>query len=86
METEEKDVSQYPKYWLPDTAYNVLKWVGLLALPAASWAYQFFGNIWNAPYVGEVSMTLAGAGVLVAVLIGASQLSALKEVDADGKQ
>lgn len=83
METEDKDVSQYPRYWLPDAAYNVLKWVGLAALPAASWAYQFFGNIWGAPCVGEVSMTLAGAGVLVAVLIGASQLSALEGVGSD---
>lgn len=83
MAEEKEDVSQYPKYWLPDKVYKVLKWVGLLGLPASSWAYQFFGNIWGAPHVGEVSMTLAGAGVLVAVLIGASQLSALKGVDSD---
>lgn len=68
------DASQYPRYWLPDAAYDVLKWVGLLLMPTLSWVYQALAAVWGLPLANEVSTTLGIAGTLVAVLIGASQL------------
>ena len=80
-----EDVSQYPKYWLPDKAYGVLKWVGLLALPAIGWLYQAVGSIWGLPHVGEVSMTISAIGTAIGVLIGASQLTKDEGGGADGE-
>ena len=74
------DVSEMPRYWLPDAAYDVLKWVGLLLMPTLSWVYQALAAVWGLPLANEVSTTLGIAGTLVAVLIGASQL---KGGDAD---
>lgn len=68
------DVSELPRYWLPDAAYDALKWVGLLLLPTLSWCYQVVAAVWGLPLANEVSTTLGIAGTLVAVLIGASQL------------
>lgn len=73
---ESTDVTDVPReYWLPDGAYLALKWVGLLALPTLSWFYQALAAVWGLPLANEVSTTLALCGTLVAVLIGASQLS-----------
>lgn len=74
MEEEDKDVAQAPKYWLPDRLYQVLKWIGLAALPTLAWGYQAIAGVWNLPLASEASMTLNIIGTLVAVLIGASAL------------
>ena len=73
---EIEDITQAPKYWLPDAAYTALKWIGLAALPTLSWLYQALASVWGLPYATEVSTTLDIAGTGVAVLIGASALSA----------
>lgn len=71
-----EDVSQLPRYWLPDKAYAALKWIGLLALPTLSWMYQALAQVWGWPHATEVTMTLGIAGTAIAVLIGASSLKA----------
>ena len=70
----DEDITQAPKYWLPDKAYTALKWVGLAALPTLSWFYQALAAVWGLPYATEVSTTLAVCGTFFAVLIGASAL------------
>ena len=69
---ETEDITQAPKYWLPDRFYTFLKWLGLAALPTLSWGYQVLANIWAWPCANEVSTTLGVLGTLVAVLIGVS--------------
>ena len=73
---DENDISQAPRYWLPDRAYQALKWTGLAALPTLSWTYQALAAVWSLPLANEVSATLGIAGTAVAVLIGASSLKA----------
>lgn len=70
-----QDITQVPKYFLPDKAYIGLKWIGLAALPTFSWLYQVLGNVWSWPLTNEVSTTLGLIGTGIAILIGASQLS-----------
>lgn len=72
-ETETKD---YPRYWLPDAAYDVLKWVALVALPAVGWGYGQLAQIWALPLGGEVTATCSLAALVIGVLIGVSQLGA----------
>ena len=69
-----EDIEQAPRYWLPDAAYTILKWIGLAALPTASWVYQALANVWGLPFASEVCMTINILGTGIAVLIGASSL------------
>lgn len=76
MDEKDASASGMPGYWLPDRVYDVLKWVGLLALPTLAWAYQALAGAWGLPYAEQVPMTLNICGTAVAVLIGASELKA----------
>ena len=62
-------------YFLPENAYHVLKWAGLIALPAIAVFVGTVGQAWgmDASLQNAVVTTLNAAGVLVGVLIGASQ-------------
>ena len=44
------DITQAPKYWLPDKVYTALKWIGLAALPTLSWFYQALSAVWGLPF------------------------------------
>lgn len=68
------------KYFLPNGVYDVLKWIGLIACPAIAVFYGTVAPAWGWPYPEQVVLTLNAAGVLIGVLIGASQLTA-KEAD-----
>lgn len=64
------------QYLLPDKAYNILKWVGLVALPAVG---TFVGTVGTA--VNWESTTIAvtvitAAGTLVGALLGVSHATA----------
>lgn len=65
-------------YLVPDRAYDVLKWLGLLALPALATFTATVGPAWglDAGVVDAVVTTLNAAGVLVGALLGASAASA----------
>ncbi len=63
-------------YLLPDWLYNILKWLGLIALPAIGVFVSVVGPAWGFPNVDQIVTTLNAAGVLIGVLIGASQMSA----------
>ena len=62
-------------YFLPEKAYVALKWLGLIALPAIAVFVGTVGQAWgmDASLQNAVVTTLNAAGVLVGVLIGASQ-------------
>lgn len=64
-----------PNYLLSDSAYNLLKWVGLLLLPTLAWGYTMLANAWGLPYAEQVPFTLNVIGTIIAVLIGASALN-----------
>lgn len=63
-----------PRYLLPDKLYAVLKWLGLLALPACAVFVATVGPAWGWPNVDGAVLTLNAAGTLIGALIGASTL------------
>lgn len=77
------------QYMIPDSVYQVLKWLGLIALPAVAVFISTVGQAWGMPadISNAVVTTLNAAGVLVGVLIGASQVTgkAKSEGDTDGR-
>lgn len=62
-------------YLLPDKAYQILKWLGILLIPAASWALgELLPDYGIDPY--RVTHLLDVTGTLIGMLIGASQVKA----------
>lgn len=60
------------EYIIPNEAYQVLKWLGLIACPAVA---TFVGAVfpaWGIPNVDAVVLTLNATGVLIGALIGVS--------------
>ena len=70
-------------YLLPSTAYQVLKWMGLILCPALAALVGAVGPAWGMPNVDSVVLTINAIGVFIGALIGASQVSALGSVDRD---
>lgn len=64
------------EYFLPDGAYNVLKWVGLIACPALATFVGVVGPVWGMPMVDATVTTINATGLLIGALIGASHITA----------
>ena len=57
---------------LPDSVYNILKWVTIIVLPACATAYFGLAGIWGWPYANEVVKTIAVITTLLGALLGIS--------------
>lgn len=66
-------------YFLPDGAYQVLKWVGLIACPAIATFVGVVGPVWGMPHVDAVVTTINATGLCIGALIGASAITAKEE-------
>lgn len=64
------------KYIMPDRMYDVLKWFGLLFLPALAWFVSVVGPAWGYQ-VDAIVTTLNAFGTLIGLCIGASQISSM---------
>lgn len=63
-------------YFLPDSVYSVLKWLGLIACPALATFVGVVGPVWGMPYVDATVTTINATGLLIGALIGASHITA----------
>lgn len=73
------------EYIIPNEAYQVLKWLGLIACPAIA---TFIGAVfpaWGIPNADAIVLTLNAAGVLIGALIGVSAATS-KQVDEGSEQ
>lgn len=70
------DNNKAPDWLLPDRAYDVLKWVGLIVCPALSTLTLALGQTWGIPYATEVATTIVAVGTLIGALIGVSAVKA----------
>lgn len=68
---------------LSDKQYNVLKWVGLIVLPAIATLVKAVFPVWGLPYADAIAVTCTALGVFVGTLIGVSQANMKPELDAD---
>lgn len=57
---------------LSNKAYDILKWITLVALPALGTAYVALANVWGLPYPEEVSKTVLAVCTLLGALLGVS--------------
>lgn len=63
-------------YLLTSKAYGILKWVGLIAMPAIATFVGVVGTVWAWPHTDAIVTTINAIGVLVGALIGVSQATA----------
>lgn len=73
IEAMEQENADENSYLLPDKAYDVLKWIGLIACPALAVFIQAVGPAWGMPCTEQIVLTLNSLGVLIGALIGISQ-------------
>ena len=68
-------------YIIPDHIYKLLKWVGLIALPAVAVFVSTVGQAWGLDpgLSNAIVTTLNAAGVLVGALLGISQATGKPE-------
>lgn len=66
-------------YFLPNEAYQVLKWAGLIACPAIATFIGAAGPAWGMTNVDAVVLTFNALGVLIGALIGASAATSKAE-------
>ena len=57
---------------IPDKAYDVLKWLCILGLPALSSMYSTLAGIWGWPFAEQVPQTLSAVGLFLGTVIGIS--------------
>ena len=67
------------KIKLSGSVYEVLKWIGLVCLPAFAWFYGAMAETWGLPYGDQIVTTLNAVGTLIGILIGVSTYNYRKD-------
>ncbi len=74
---DEVPVKEYARYWLPGWLYDVLKWFGLLAIPACAAIYTGLASVWGWPAAGEVAQTASHGWPTAALSTDASSRASI---------
>ena len=61
-----------PDWLIPSRVYDILKWLGLIVLPALALFVNTVGPAWGWPHVDAIVTTLNALGILAGALIGVS--------------
>ena len=69
-------------YPIPDWLYDVLKWLGLVLLPALATLYGIIAPTWGLPYADQIVTTINAVGVFIGTIIGISHITAKEVPDA----
>ena len=64
---------------ISDTAYNWLKWIAIIVIPALVIFIKTVFPAWGIPYVEQISTTLTAIGLLIGALIGVSTIGYNKD-------
>lgn len=85
----EDNENAMPDWLIPDKAYDVLKWGGLIVFPAIATCFGTIAPAWgmDSGLCGSVVLTINAIGTCVGVIIGASEIKARTSNggDADGE-
>lgn len=60
------------EYLLPDRAYQVLKWAGLVLVPALATLLGAVGTAWGWPHLTAIVTTVTAIGTFIGALVGVS--------------
>ena len=68
---------------LSNKAYDVLKWIAQLVLPAIGTLYFALAGIWNFPYPEQIVGTITAVDTFLGVMLGISTSTYKKAQDGD---
>lgn len=71
---------------LPDSIYNILKWITMIVLPALATAYVGLSAIWGWPYADEIAKTTAVICTLLGALLGISTAQYNRDIQFDDEE
>ena len=60
--------------FLPDPVYQVLKWLVVIVIPAATTLYVGLAAVWGWPYATEIAKSSALICAFIGAVIGVSQI------------
>ena len=60
------------QYLLPDRAYQMLKWAGLVLVPALATLVGAVGTAWDWPHLAAIVTTITAIGTFIGALVGVS--------------
>ena len=66
---------------MSNKAYDVLKWIALVALDAVGLFYSTMAGIWGLPYGDQVLETCVALSVLLGTLVGVSSAQYHKKAE-----
>lgn len=69
------------KYLIPDKVYKVLKWGGLVILPACATAFGTIASAWgmDAGLVSSITTTICAVSTFIGAVLGISAATAKEE-------
>ena len=68
---------------LPDSVYNILKWITMICIPTLATAYVGLSAVWGWPYATEVAKTSAVICTMLGALLGISTAQYNKDQNAN---
>jgi len=73
---------------LNNRTYDVLKWIALAVIPAASTLVLTVGKIWGLPYYDNIGATISAIGLFIAAVIGVSSKDyyQIEPIDIEGME
>ena len=57
---------------LPNTLYDILKWITMIVIPALATAYVGLAAVWGWPYADQIAKTATVICTLLGALLGIS--------------
>lgn len=70
------------KYMIPDSVYQVCKWLACLFLPALAVLVHTVGPAWGMANVDAIVLTINAVAAFLGAIIGVSQVTAKVDVNA----
>lgn len=60
------------RYIIPDRIYQLLKWLGLVVIPATATLVGAVGTAWGWPHLTAIVTTITAIGTFIGALVGVS--------------
>ena len=64
---------------LSNKAYDVLKWIAALLLPALATLWLTLSSIWGLPYGEEIGLTISAIDLFLGAILGISSVNYKRE-------
>jgi len=68
---------------LTNKAYDILKWIAQIMLPAIGTLYFALSKIWGFPFATEVVGTIAAVDTFLGAILGISTANYNKEIESE---